>query len=314
MTRNAFATLFRAIIGGGATDRKRGETPNVPIDTHSNLVDEIPVEAPPADEVTQEIAVPTHRPILIAGHSHVGALNFPDRTEAVQLLDVIDYPYMRGLAGPMPREDAYWEELVRISPAYDVVICFMGNQPDAIFLFKQDSALDFVSTRYPDLPLNEEADLIPENAVRERYKESFGPLIKVLAAITARPGARVTVIGTPAPKDDYVRLRGLINREPGIRSRVEAAGLTAETVEFSSPVVRLKAWGLLQDMMKEIAEAAGADFFPFPAVLCDERGYLKGEYYADVAHMNRAGGAIYLRLLAEKIRGSHDGSSLQARA
>src|SRR5690242_1373161 len=90
--------------------------------------------------------------VIIAGHSHIGAL-FWGVTEdgAVRLSPVDNHPGIFGLHGPWPRSTEYWDSLTRYATGNTIALVWEGNEHLADFLFDQHPRFDFLSKRLPSL-------------------------------------------------------------------------------------------------------------------------------------------------------------------
>jgi hypothetical protein len=204
--------------------------------------------------------------------------------------------------GPLPRDLAYWGDVLRFAEGRSLAICFQGNQ-HAWFLFAPSPRFDFVLASRPDLPVDAEADLLPESMIREFFRPSLAILEGVLGR-EADGAERTYVLGTPPPKNDDALIKSYIRDEPGLLSVAAAKGCSLADPQLTAPIVRLKLWSVLQDVMEELAAAKGACFIRVPPETQDDLGFLRREFWEpDVTHANPGYGRLMLgRLLDHAIQ------------
>lgn len=259
-------------------------------------------------------------PIIIAGHSHVGALiggrewegilspvgiGNADREvtdEGGPLIPIEGHERVFGLRGSWPRTDAYWDELVDNAAGKSIALVWAGNYYNALFMVEQPIPFDFVPRTLQRLPVNENAVIIPEALVRARLSaemraEMAGAIVEakggatekiqllgvqpVLDRIKRQPDARVAMVGPPPPQV-----------------------LPSECLghRITPSVIRLKLWQVETELLREEAEQAGIDFITAPDLVRDEDGYLKPELGSgDGTHANTAYGQIMLDELKKRL-------------
>jgi hypothetical protein len=121
--------------------------------------------------------------------------------------------------------------------------------------------------------------------------------------VAANAPAKLALLGTPPPKKDNEKLRGLLTREPVFVAIAAAHNATPETIEITDPYVRLKLWYLLQDMFREAAAKFGGVYVPVPAETQDRDGFLREEFWAaDVTHANSDYGRLMLAKTLEELQ------------
>lgn len=246
------------------------------------------------------------RPLVIAGHSHTFVFGF-NPTAGDGPAGLVPIPATRGetygfatTAGPY--QESYWAELAHVSAGKDVAVLWLGSQHLAEFLFEADTAFDFFVASRPDLAVDESAQLLPEALIREyqaRHLAGLGPAMDRLAA---QPGCRVFLVGTPPPKGDDADLRRIMMTEAFFQDRAQRAGLDLAAVPFTTPLVRLKLWLVIQDLLEEIGRSRGLPYIPVFASAVDESGFLRREYWeSDVGHGNRPYGHLMLKAITSVV-------------
>jgi hypothetical protein len=239
---------------------------------------------------------------VLAGDSHVFAFasNRPGRTSAELVPMVNDRVDLFSVEGPFPRDLAYWGDVLRLAEGRTLAVCFQGNQ-HAWFLFAPTPRFDFVLASRPDLPLEADAELLPEAMVREFFRPSLAILDGMLGQ-TAQGGDRTFVLGTPPPKNNDDLLRTYIADEPGLVSVAAAKGCSIADTPLTAPLTRLKLWSVLQELMAELAHTHGACFIAIPPETQDDLGYLRPEFWEpDVTHANTCYGRLMLGQLLDRV-------------
>jgi hypothetical protein len=240
-----------------------------------------------------EVVADNH--IIVAGHSHMGALVGFNSSESPKLQPVADHANVLALVGPGgERTDAYWRALQDAAPGNCLALVWGGNEHNVHYFF-EDQAFDFVSRHVRKLVST--LNVVPQGLVREKFNEvSVVDLRRVLADLLSASPKRIAVVGTPPPRKDNDELRKLLVNEPHFKIWAQYKGLNLASAKITAPHVRLKLWYLLQDMFAVAAQEAGAIFIPVPDQLRDEEGFLPQEYwYSDVTHANRRYGDIMLK-------------------
>jgi hypothetical protein len=238
--------------------------------------------------------------IIIAGHSHIGALGVGPAKEDFNLLPVEGQDRMFGLHGAWPRSENYWRALVGYAPGNSIALLWGGNEHYSLFLIEQPLRFDFVPRRLQSLPVDGDAVIVPEALVRARFQSFLTPLHDMLAELKAQTSSRVALVGTPPPKGNDQYLRSFL--QPEMSHYHNSLGLTVEQVKLTPPIIRLKLWHVLQELFQEQAEREGLEFIPVPNIVTDETGFLKPEFWeADVTHANLAYGRVMHNHLAQKL-------------
>lgn len=238
---------------------------------------------------------------VIIGHSHVRALGVPAGPKDdvnVRLSALPRDSRFDCLIASMRRGAPYWDAAVDLAASRPIAICWNGNQHYVGFMFAPRPQLDFALAARPDLPVNEASIIVPELAVREWLASSFGELESLLARIAAAGGPPGVLLGTPPPKGNTEAIRGLLSREPVFAILAERMGENLSTAELSPPILLLKLWLLLQEMMRALADRFGMRFCPSPGDASNAEGYLRDDLWADATHANGDYGPLMLRDLA----------------
>jgi hypothetical protein len=242
--------------------------------------------------------------LLIAGDSHIISFGIPlkseDNTHYASNLtrhgdDVL------GLVGAWPRQfETYWASAQEHAKGRTIAVFWGGNVHLAHYLFAPTPLFDFVTSANPDLPLDETAVIVPEEAIRVFFS---GPiqLLKGRVDALSSTAMKVLVPGTPPPKEDDMFIRERLDKEPHFSRAAAQLGLKAAEVPLSPPILRLKLWMVLQGLLRDMAEETGAVFVPVPVTAQTGPGFLHTSYYAnDVTHANLAYGDMMLAELRKQ--------------
>lgn len=230
---------------------------------------------------------------LLAGHSHAYALGLPGAPtdQAPAIVPIGDDLF--GLTGGWPRGEDYWDALVQASRDHIILLSFLGSEHLVHFLIEDSAPFDFICSALPDSAVREDAMLVPEAMVREMFASRH--LLPSILKRIGDAGGTVWLLGTPPPKGDSEALIALLKTESIFAARLERAGYTLSDLRLTPALVQLKLWHVLQALLREAAEKAGAAFLPFPQDACTPDGYLRPDYWnRDVSHCNRQCGALFL--------------------
>lgn len=239
--------------------------------------------------------------LLIAGDSHITSFGAPLKSaDGDHKLVRLDQQSGRAqvLVGPWPRQfDAYWDAVEAHAPRRAVAVLWGGNRHLAHYLFAPLPLFDFVVAEDPNLPLDEGALLIPEEAMRAFLAPPIRQLEKRVMTLVQR-AAQVLIPGTPPPKEDDAFIRARFTKEPHFVRMADNLGLDIMKVPLSPALLRLKMWIALQGLLKDLAQKSGSTYVPVPAAARTESGFLHPSCYADdVTHANIRFGELMLNEL-----------------
>lgn len=236
------------------------------------------------------------REYVIAGHSHAYALGLSwEPADPPKLLPIGEFEdaVVEGLCGK-DRDQPYFDRLVEVSAGKTVLLFWQGNQHAGFWLVEPQ--FDFYCASAKELGARDDCLIVPEEAVRAFIEAYNAPLHDCLQHLVKVKGCKPVVCGTPPPTGDDKHLSEAVFREPTFPEFAKRIGVKLEEVVFASRLTRLKLWIVLQDLLREAAERAGAEFFPVPAALRDPEGFIRLEHrFGDVTHANAEYGKAYLR-------------------
>jgi hypothetical protein len=258
----------------------------------------------PSEPILQDNLRPREFPGLIVGHSHLICFGVPVRTEDGSLaITPLEGPSgdFFCLNGAFARRESYWAEAERLASDYRLFIYWEGNQ-HSWHLFASEPRYDFVLSEQPELQLDNDAIIIPEQMLREEFAPTLLRLEELLTNAVSRGPRNVFVCGTPPPKGDLRFIRACLGKEIFFAYQVAEKGMTAKTVPLTSPLILYKMWCLMQTMLQEVTEKCGARFLPLPREVQTSDGFLKKEYWSsDVSHANSTLGRFMLPHLREHL-------------
>jgi hypothetical protein len=155
-----------------------------------------------------------------------------------------------------------------------------GNH--AVGIHRHPVPFDFVLAEAPDLPVQQDAQLIPLDAMRVVVERSVAAALRTLEDVVALARGPVYHFESPPPTSERY-----LARKPGGRGR----GLFPSPAKF----VRYKLWRLHSEIVRRHAEQCGVQFVPHPPEAVDEDGFLLPELTANVTHGNAEYGALVVR-------------------
>ena len=257
-------------------------------------------------------------PVKLVGHSHIytmGGFEKPDdgfdaaitfREDPVE--NTIDLSICHG---EWPRTDQYWSDIQNLGQSQEqflFALSYRGNDHLARFLIQPQNPIDYFSSEFPELPVDESSQIVPEALIEALFFPDYEPLRAIVRGFV-ETGRRVIIIGTPPPKLDDGFLQTQIVNESYFSQICESLNINPEEVIFSSGDLRMKLWGMLQSFCRKICSEEGAEFIPVPKEAVEENLSLKSIYWAeDCTHANRRYGKLVLEDLARYLNetGIHD--------
>lgn len=235
--------------------------------------------------------------VLVAGHSHALALLFsmdaghgPEGYRAAVVLDA-----ERRSSSFL--DDEYWNLLMRAATGRTIAIAWNGNQHNASFLLEPQPAFRVF---HEEVDQSGDVVWLAQKVLRQYWTPSFLELRAALPRLTSV--ATVYLLGTPPPKSDSA-IRSVIQEDPYFIGQATSLGMDLADLKITTAATRLAMWSLLQDMLRECADEAGATFLPVPGDVVDAHGILLPEFSApDATHANAEYGARLWSELSKAIR------------
>jgi hypothetical protein len=149
-----------------------------------------------------------------------------------------------------------------------------------------EPAFDFVLPEAPHLPLEEGAEVIPFDAMRDVVRREFSSRMKHLRRVTELAPGPVFHFAPPPPASDRWIAR-LIQKHVRKHPTEALPGLP-------SGLVRWKLWRLTTEVFREYAERFGARFVDCPREAVDANGFMRDELVRNVTHGNEDFGVLVL--------------------
>jgi GSCFA family len=246
--------------------------------------------------------------VIIAGHSHGVAFGMPWAAESESgfSLEPLNAPNFLCLTGTWPRTPAYWDALVAAAEHKKIGLIYNGNQHTAMFFLAQKPEVDIILPgREGDL-VDVNKTILPVKLVKEEFNYSFGELHSVIRSLLATEGCTPFLIGTPPPRGDDETLKLLFDtKHPFLSDVASHLQVGMEDSRLCPAQLRYKAWVLLQECMKELADSYGIQFIPAVPEAGDEQGYLRPEFYWDFSHASPAYGTLMLQHIRQELNRPH---------
>jgi hypothetical protein len=241
--------------------------------------------------------------MFLIGHSHLSCVADAALSRG-QTLDFVNL-WVFGRFGPPV---SYADGAAQLNPHIaarlngPVFSLLGGSAHDVLGLVQHPRPFDIVLPEAPDLPLAENCDILPSQALRlvmEGFMRETLDLLRLLAKTSPAP---VFHIESPPPFADSAKLSEVLSEllekpasaafiHPGAQPAPGAAG---DRYAVSDRHLRYKLWRLNSQMFREACEASGATFVPHPPQSVDAEGYLKPELFAFAGHANETYGAMVL--------------------
>ena len=168
--------------------------------------------------------------------------------------------------------------------------CVSGNEYHFIGLVNHPRPYDFVLPSRPDLPLREDAEIIPAALMRKimlRQMMGAHAAMKALRTVIPHP---ILHVQSPPPlsSNEFIR-----------ENPIQFAGEIAER-GVAPPGFRMKLWLLQSEIFRAFCDELGFSFLPVPRAGCDEDGYLaQAGWRPDPAHANNWYGQIVLEQIEQ---------------
>lgn len=239
--------------------------------------------------------------IIVLGHSHVGVLH--EALEDLPKVDTTngahfyvhdvwknrtDYARSSDNGGVEFNQDVLDEinAIVPLGMKRLYVSMMGGNGHILLALEKHPRPFDFISSELPDLEIDHNAEILPEDFLKAILKPLMMSYIWHMVSFRSAVNERTFVIETPPPyqDDEYVKLNlGQYIKKP-------------ENIVQSSH--RLKMWRLHSSIIAEICAASDIQFVHAPPESLEGGGFMRREGYGpDATHANK----WYGQLLVQQI-------------
>lgn len=243
--------------------------------------------------------------IMIIGHSHIGCLQSAYKFSAqplsfdarfIQLRESRFHPELVPNEGGQALNENLssairdWQtEFAGDKKEPRIFLCLAGNQHNILGLVNNPEPYDFVLPDLPDLPVSDDAKLVPYRIIRANMTRRLESALGLASRLLEFVSEPMIWIAPPPPIADA----DYILQNPG------AFQETASRCGISPAFMRYKLWHLQTTLTREWCEAHGVGFIPVPEEAMDKDGFLskKAWTYRDPTH----GNGWYGRLLLEKI-------------
>lgn len=173
------------------------------------------------------------------------------------------------------------------------VFSFIGGMKHIEFALRQqrhpsEPPFDFVLAEKPHLPLEDDAEIIPYDAIEDALRRSYGAHLKMLRRIAQLTRAPVYQFESPPPVADSWMAARAKGKGP-----IETNG----SLELRGRFVRYKLWRLTSQLFREQAETVGARFVEHPPAAVDEEGFMRDELVRNMSHGNERYGVLVFEQL-----------------
>jgi hypothetical protein len=219
---------------------------------------------------------------IIAGHSHMFALGAAYGYEGPIALQRVhaDIPNGYFLMEPWSagRGTAYWDALAHHATGRVAVLLLHGNQHYAHFVFAPSPLFDVVDPHDADFQPYPGTVLVPRRQVKSSPLLLPAGLRELILRLKEEGAHEVIVSGTPPVREDFVVYTEALRTHPQWADMASHMGMDITTCKFTPAAVMRNLWGVMQEVMADVAQDAGAVFLPVPPAVLDAQGYLAAPY------------------------------------
>ncbi|UYW30166.1 hypothetical protein [Methylorubrum extorquens] len=188
------------------------------------------------------------------------------------------------MIGSFPRKDDYYNRAIENAEQRTVFILWRGNQHLGAFMFEAVPPFDFVSSKSPEIAINDEAIILPESLIYEYFRDD-APFDEFIARLKLAKGSRPILVGTPPPKKDEQFLRSIMSTEAYWKKDASIRMVNIMDAKITHPATRLKLWIVVQGLLEQAARRHDIEFCPVPIEVQTCEGYLREQYYGmDATH------------------------------
>ncbi|MEM1106926.1 MAG: hypothetical protein AAGH87_11110 [Pseudomonadota bacterium] len=178
------------------------------------------------------------------------------------------------------------------SPETWLVSAVQGNYYNIVGMIRPEPNFDFVFPGAPHLPLDNDAELIPYDLVRQIFKDQVEELGLLLKQLPKLGHINIAHINAPPP----------IESEEFIREDLVGKGaLDPQADKISPAALRLKLWLAQKDVIGALCRSLGVACIDAPVETQNERGFLREAFWKDAVHANEQYSAIILRELERSV-------------
>lgn len=233
--------------------------------------------------------------MIVIGHSHVGAIHSAARSLGVEL-HLIQMK-TRSKASLVEAQTLHPDFLKEIQSYIEkdqskFIFSFIGGAlHTGLGLLQHPQPFDFILPDRPDIPLNQNATILPYDAIKFTMARRLKFDLFVLSELRRRLNLPVIHFSSPPPVDNEAFILDTIRER--LKEELGKQGV-------SPAPLRLKLWRVESEIMRERCDVEGIQFVPPPPEALDG-DYLADAYRKDPSHGNEAYGV----LLVKQMRGFH---------
>jgi len=174
----------------------------------------------------------------------------------------------------------------------NIILLLGGSYHHMLGLMKSNPPFDFVHPQFSDLELDDKAEIIPFNAMREILILDINEHEKIIKSISEKFSYNIIHLGFP-PTVFNEKLM-MSNIEPFFSEKYKK-------LELAHHNVRFKLWRLYSDMYADMCNKHGIPFIQVPETMIENGMFLKEVAYGDSMHANHIYAKSYIDLLDSKL-------------
>jgi len=225
-------------------------------------------------------------PLVCIGHSHTENVAAAAAAAGIPLESINFWRFPAAMVRSGGAVDFAPEIRSRLSaPIFSLV---GGAVHHDVGLFVHPRPYDFVLPESQDLPMTDNAELVPYAAVHAALRMRVEPYFEIMAAVRAATQGPMFHMESPP-----VYAGEAVPNEP------DWIAFYGADRQVAPAWLRYKLWRVHSMIVQDYCAEAGITYVPAPPEASDAQGFLLDKFYGTLAHANQDYGALVLRQMLE---------------
>jgi hypothetical protein len=223
-----------------------------------------------------------HRPLVCIGHSHVRCIADAAQRHRVPIV-IMDF--WRITPAVVREQDTlrFCEAIERHLGDGPIFSLIGGTAHDKLGLVVHPRRFDFVLPSAPDLPFDEQAELVPFDGVRAALAVLAQPYLDLLRLLRSSHRGPLFHLQPPPVLADEARIRPTV---PWMFFEGRR--------EVSPRHLRYKLWRAHSELLAAFCDEQDITFLNHPPRAVDDDGFLRRQHHLNAMHVNAEYGALLL--------------------